>query len=65
MQIFTKRQHQYKDVYDERRSDPHYEINDQVLIKLQGRTSKLDPKYSITPKIIIKKHHPTYWVKDE
>jgi len=58
-------QHRYKNRYDKQRSDPHYEINDPVLIKIHGIKTKLDPKYSITPKIIIKKQHPNYWVKDE
>ncbi|CAF4561378.1 unnamed protein product, partial [Rotaria sp. Silwood2] len=50
---------------DKQRADPHYEINDLVLIKIHGTKTKLDPKYSITPKVIIKKQHSIYWVKDE
>jgi hypothetical protein len=30
-----------------------------------GSRSKLDPQYSINPKLIIKKQHPIYWVQDE
>ena len=59
------RQQSYKNRYDKQRSDPHYEINDLVLIKIYGPKTKLDPKYSITPKVIIKKQHPIHWVKDE
>ena len=60
-----RRQQQYKKNYDKQRPNPHYEINDPVLIKIHGTKTKLDPKYSITPKVIIKSQHPTYWVKDE
>ncbi|CAF4624688.1 unnamed protein product, partial [Rotaria socialis] len=59
------RQRQYKIHYDKQRPDPHYKINDVVLIKIHGLKTKLEPKYSIAPKIIIKEQHPTYWVKDE
>ncbi|CAF4100345.1 unnamed protein product [Rotaria sordida] len=61
----NSRQQQYKKRYDKRRADPHYETNDLVLIKIHGAKTKLDPKYSIKPKVIIKKQHPIYWVKDE
>ncbi|CAF4378294.1 unnamed protein product, partial [Rotaria sp. Silwood2] len=61
----NSRQQRYKNRYDKQRADPHYEINDLVLIKIHGTKTKLDPKYSITPKVIIKKQHPSYWVKDE
>lgn len=60
-----QQQSKYKDVYDTHRSNPVYDINDSVLTKVQGYRSKLDPRYSITPKIIIKKQHPVYWVKDQ
>ncbi|CAF1230136.1 unnamed protein product [Rotaria sordida] len=59
------RQRQYKINYDKQRPDPHYEINDPVLIKIHGIKKKLEPTYSITPKIIIRKQHPIDWVKDE
>ncbi|CAF3264353.1 unnamed protein product [Rotaria sp. Silwood2] len=54
-----------KTQYDKHRSDPHYQINDKVLIRVYGSRSKLDPRYSITPKLVIKKQHPIYWVQDE
>ena len=59
------RQQQYKSNYDKQRPDPHYEVNDPVLIKIHGMKTKLEPRYSITPKIIVRKQHPVYWVKDE
>jgi hypothetical protein len=58
-------QQRYKIRYDKQRADPHYKINDLVLIKIHGIKTKLDPKYSVTPKVIIKKQHPIYWVRDE
>ena len=61
----NSRQQRYKNRYDKQRADPHYEINDLVLIKVYGTRTKLDPKYSITSKVIIKKQHPIYWVRDE
>ncbi|CAF1521778.1 unnamed protein product [Rotaria sordida] len=54
-----------KNYYDKNRSNPQYEINDKVLIRIHGLRSKLDPRYSLTPKIIIQKQHPTYWVRDQ
>ena len=51
--------------YDKNRSDPQYEINDKVLVRIHGSRSKLDPRYSIIPKKIIEKQHPTYWVQDQ
>ncbi|CAF1500036.1 unnamed protein product [Rotaria sordida] len=44
-----RRQRQYKINYDKQRPDPHYEINDLVLIKIHGIKKKSEPKYSITP----------------
>ncbi|CAF2977846.1 unnamed protein product, partial [Rotaria sp. Silwood2] len=61
----NSRQQRYKTRYDKQRADPHYEINDLVLVKIHGAKAKLDPKYSITPKVVIKKQHPIYWVRDE
>ncbi|CAF1553706.1 unnamed protein product [Rotaria sordida] len=54
-----------KKYYDKNRSNPQYEINDKVLIRIHGSRSKLDPRYSLTPKIIIQKQHPTYYVRDQ
>ncbi|CAF1518127.1 unnamed protein product, partial [Rotaria sordida] len=39
--------------------------NNALLTKIHSSRSKLDPRYSITPKFIIKTQHPIYWVKDE
>ena len=60
-----RKQHQYKTRYDKRRPDPHCAINDRVLIRRNGIKNKLDPKYSVTPQIIIREKHPVYVVKDE
>ncbi|CAF5116216.1 unnamed protein product, partial [Rotaria socialis] len=35
------RQQQYKVHYDKQRPDPHYEVNDLVLIKIHGLKTKL------------------------
>jgi hypothetical protein len=61
----TRKQHHYKARYDKRRPDPHHTINDRVLIRRHGMKSKLEPKFSITPQIIIRDEHPVYIVKDE
>ena len=60
-----RKQHQYKTQYDKQRPDPHYAINDRVLIRRHGMKNKLEPKYSVTPQIIIREEHPVYVVKDE
>ncbi|CAF4321914.1 unnamed protein product, partial [Adineta steineri] len=61
----TNKQHQYKTRYDKQRADPHYSINDRVLIRRHGLKNKLEPKYSMTSQIIIQEKHPLYVVKDE
>ena len=60
-----RKQRQYKTQYDKQRSDPHYAINDRVLIRRHGMKNKLEPKFSITPQIIVREEHPVYVVKDE
>ncbi|CAF1489537.1 unnamed protein product [Adineta steineri] len=54
-----------KTYYDRNRPDPHYNIGDFVLTRIHGIKGKLDPTFSITPKIIIETHHPVYIVQDE
>ncbi|CAM2727912.1 unnamed protein product [Rotaria socialis] len=54
-----------KKYYDKNRSNPHYEINEKILIRIHGLRSKLDPQFTLTPKIVIQKQHPTYWVRDQ
>jgi hypothetical protein len=54
-----------KKYYDKNRSNSHYEINDKILIRIHGLRSKLDPQYALTPKVIIRTQHPTYWVQDQ
>ncbi|CAF1581250.1 unnamed protein product, partial [Didymodactylos carnosus] len=51
--------------YDQNRQDPHYDIGDQVLLRIQGSRSKLDPRFHPTPEIIVKTQDLTYFVKDE
>ena len=51
--------------YDKNRSNPQSAISDQVLVRLHGSRSKLDPRYSLTPKIITQKQHPIYCVRDQ
>ena len=60
-----RKQHQYKVQYDKQRLDPHHAINDRVLIRRHGMKNKLEPKFSITPQIIVREKHPVYVVKDE
>ncbi|CAF3348809.1 unnamed protein product, partial [Rotaria socialis] len=33
--------------------------------RIHGLRSKLDPQFTLTPKIVIQKQHPTYWVRDQ
>ncbi|CAF1533989.1 unnamed protein product [Rotaria sp. Silwood1] len=54
-----------KKYYDKNRSNPQYEINDKILIRIHGLRSKLDPHYTLNPKIIIQRQHPIYWVRDQ
>lgn len=55
----------YKQHYDHRRSDPQYAINDHVLTKVHGVRSKLEPRYSLIPKVVVKAQHPVYWVRED
>ncbi|CAF1524064.1 unnamed protein product [Adineta ricciae] len=59
------KQKQYKSRYDTQRNDPHYSLNDRVLIRKHGLKNKLDAKYSATPQIVIREDHPVYIVQDE
>ncbi|CAF2678618.1 unnamed protein product [Rotaria sp. Silwood2] len=60
-----RKQQQYKAQYDKQRPDPHYAINDSVLIRRHGLKNKLEPKFSTTPQNIIRAQHPVYVVRDE
>ena len=53
-----------KTYYDRNRTDSHYQPGDKVLTRLYGIRSKLDLKFSSTPKIVITANHPTYVVQD-
>ena len=57
-------QKQSKIRYDRNRHDPHYRLGTTVLSRMFTNRSKLDPRFSIHPKVIIKANHPIYWVKD-
>ncbi|CAF1518533.1 unnamed protein product [Adineta ricciae] len=50
--------------YDHRRRDPHYKVGDPVFTKIFTSRTKLDPRYSADPQIIIDLHHPTYTVRN-
>ena len=59
-----KQQKITKNRYDLRRTNPHYEPGATVLTRVFTNRSKLDPRYSTTPKIIIRQQHPIYYVQD-
>ena len=63
-QNISRRQQQSKTRYDHHRHDPRYELGTTVLTRTFRNKSKLDPSFSIHPKVIVKHDHPTYWVKD-
>ena len=57
-------QRKSKSRYDHRRSNPQYDPGTTVLTRNFGKRSKLDPSFSLNPKIVIKCDHPVYWVED-
>ena len=57
-------QAQYKQRCDHHRLDLQYELNDQVLTRVQGTCSELDPRYSLVLKSVVRKQHPIYCIKD-
>lgn len=63
-EIMLKQQKITKNRYDLRRTNPHYEPGATVLTRVFTNRSKLDPRYSTTPKIIIRQQHPIYYVQD-
>ena len=52
-----------KQRYDRHRSDPHYSVNDRVFARIFTPRTKLVPRFSIEPSIIIDTTHPTYLVR--
>ncbi|CAF4432119.1 unnamed protein product [Rotaria sp. Silwood2] len=60
-----QQQSKNKTYYDRNRLDPQYKLGDRVLTRIQGMKGKLDPRFSIIPKVIIHAQHPTYTVRDE
>ena len=63
-QNISRHQQQSKMRYDHHRSDPHHALGTTVLTRVFINKSKLDPSFSIHPKVIVKHNHPTYWVED-
>jgi hypothetical protein len=53
----------YKEQFDRNRPDIHFYVGDQVLKRFPNSPSKLSALYS-NPMIVIKKNHPTYWIRD-
>jgi hypothetical protein len=59
-----KQQEKSKARFDLHRVNPDYQLGTTVLTRIFTNRSKLDPRYSINPKIIVDKNHPIYSVKD-
>lgn len=51
--------------YDHHRSNTKHRLGTLVLTRNFHKKSKLDSLFHVNPKIIVKKHQPVYWVKDE
>ncbi|CAF3880841.1 unnamed protein product [Rotaria sp. Silwood1] len=49
--------------YDRHRGDPHYKIGNRVFTRIFTGRTKLDPRYSADPQIIVQVNHPTYIVR--
>ncbi len=49
--------------YDRRRGDPHYQRGDRVFTKIFSGRTKLDPRYSADPQLVVHANHPTYIVR--
>ncbi|CAF1521262.1 unnamed protein product [Rotaria sp. Silwood1] len=63
-QNILRQQQQSKICYNRHRKNPEYNIGTNVLTRIFTNRSKLDPKFSISPKVIIQKEHPIYLVED-
>jgi transposase InsO family protein len=63
-QNILNQQQQTKIRYDHRRSNPQYDLGTTVLTRIFTNRSKLDPKFSVIPKIVVNKKHPIYYVED-
>jgi transposase InsO family protein len=55
----------HKKMYDHNRLNPQYHIGDKVLTRIHRNGGKLEPKFSLIPKIITQVYHPIYEVQDE
>jgi hypothetical protein len=51
--------------YDCNRTDPHYKVGDHAFIRIFTGHGKLDPRFSLSPKGIVKTNHPHYIVRHE
>ncbi|CAF1529898.1 unnamed protein product [Adineta steineri] len=63
-EIILKQQQKTKGRYDYHRKNPEYDLGTTVLTRVFTNRSKLDPRFSIDPKIIVENHHPIYTVED-
>lgn len=63
-QNITKQQQQTKIRYDHRRSNPKYALGTTVLTRIFTNNSKLSPRFSTIPKVVVDQHHPVYYVQD-
>ena len=50
--------------YDTRRADPHYRCGDRVFVKVFSARSKLDPRFSADPNVVVHPSHPSYRVRN-
>jgi transposase InsO family protein len=51
--------------YDRNRRNPCYNVGDRVFTKIFGGRSKLDPRFSGDPSLIVHANHPTYIARQE
>ena len=49
--------------YDRHRDDPHYNLGDRVFTKIFAARTKLDPRYSADPQVVVHVRHLTYVVR--
>lgn len=61
----VQQQRYNKTRYDHNRRDPHYNLGDRVFTRIFTGRGKLDPRYSISPKIVVQVNHPNYIVRHE
>ena len=54
-----------KQRYDRNRCELHYNLDDRVFTKIFASRRKLDPRYSVDPKIVVQVNHSAYVVRYE